>query len=601
VPRRALLAGLGYALMLAVLSAVMPLAQGAAPDAGGMLREAPMRLLHGTILAWALGSLSQSMALSRVGLGVAWGVTLLLNQASILVEAEAFAPKHLNLNAASIPWILAECLLPALLVSLLMAPETQPTEEGARRTWPGWAGRLSLTGLSYLAFYYVFGALNYLLVTHSYYETPAHGLQVPAPTTVLKVELLRVPLLALAALPIALSLRGPRARRALQCGGVLFLIGGALPLLEATFMPPFLRLASAWEILLQNGLMGVVAALLLGPESPKPVAREAKGSGRWAGLGRSLACGLAVLGLTLYSLFCFVVSSSILAPVVARAQKGTPDPGALMGPLLLVCLLQSWVMTHALRRSCLTGWRLYVAGWLVFYGLSTVVTQVEALAFLSHKLPPGMLGLLFVSGALQATLLCLVAVPVASRLRPSETAEYPAPEPLSAVEWTRRTAMIAAGYVAVYFLFGYYVAWQVPEVRAYYSGSTAMVGFWGTMGLNLRHTPWMLPLQLVRGLLWLGFLLPLVSSLRCTRAQGIFTTSVLAGVWSAVLLIPNFFMPEPVRQAHLVETVSSNLLFGALVGWLVGPGRAPERRSQRIAHGLEPRRVSTTVTSGPSA
>jgi hypothetical protein len=38
---------------------------------------------------------------------------------------------------------------------------------------------------------------------------------------------------------------------------------------------------------------------------------------------------------------------------------------------------------------------------------------------------------------------------------------------------------------------------------------------------------------------------------------------------NALLLLPNPYMPEPVRMAHLVETALSNFLFGLLVGGLL--------------------------------
>jgi hypothetical protein len=38
---------------------------------------------------------------------------------------------------------------------------------------------------------------------------------------------------------------------------------------------------------------------------------------------------------------------------------------------------------------------------------------------------------------------------------------------------------------------------------------------------------------------------------------------------TAPLLLPNPYMPEPVRMAHLVETASSNFIFGVFIGWLL--------------------------------
>jgi hypothetical protein len=46
---------------------------------------------------------------------------------------------------------------------------------------------------------------------------------------------------------------------------------------------------------------------------------------------------------------------------------------------------------------------------------------------------------------------------------------------------------------------------------------------------------------------------------------------LFAVVMNARLLLPNPYMPEPVRMAHLVETASSNFIFGLFTGWLLAP------------------------------
>jgi hypothetical protein len=38
---------------------------------------------------------------------------------------------------------------------------------------------------------------------------------------------------------------------------------------------------------------------------------------------------------------------------------------------------------------------------------------------------------------------------------------------------------------------------------------------------------------------------------------------------NAQLLLPNPYMPDAVRMAHLIETASSTFIFGLLVGWLL--------------------------------
>jgi hypothetical protein len=75
-------------------------------------------------------------------------------------------------------------------------------------------------------------------------------------------------------------------------------------------------------------------------------------------------------------------------------------------------------------------------------------------------------------------------------------------------------------------------------------------------------------------------------------------TALAIGVTFALLgnvqlLLPNPYMPEPVRMAHLLETASSNFLFGLLVGWLM---TTPYRQSPDDA-----KRRMTVKWPGPNA
>lgn len=45
--------------------------------------------------------------------------------------------------------------------------------------------------------------------------------------------------------------------------------------------------------------------------------------------------------------------------------------------------------------------------------------------------------------------------------------------------------------------------------------------------------------------------------------------ALLFSVVMAQLLMPNPYMPEAVRMAHLIETASSNFIFGWIVVWLL--------------------------------
>src|SRR5204863_8256088 len=95
----------------------------------------------------------------------------------------------------------------------------------------------------------------------------------------------------------------------------------------------------------------------------------------------------------------------------------------------------------------------------------------------------------------------------------------------------------------------------------------------GTFFAHLRvvvsDMPWLVGFQVLRALLWVALALPVVRLLKGSWTEtGLALGLLFAVVMNAQLLLPNPYMPEAVRMAHLVETASSNFLFGGLLGWL---------------------------------
>jgi hypothetical protein len=154
---------------------------------------------------------------------------------------------------------------------------------------------------------------------------------------------------------------------------------------------------------------------------------------------------------------------------------------------------------------------------------------------------------------------------------------------MPASEWAWKLAVIAIVYVVLYFTFGYFVAWRNPAVQAYYGG-TDPGSFTAQMGTVLRNTPWLIPFQIVRAMCWVALALPVIRMMKGQWPETAFAIGLLFSVvMNARLLLPNPYMPEPVRMAHLVETASSNFIFGAFVGWLLTARHAVARVA--IAHG----------------
>jgi hypothetical protein len=277
-----------------------------------------------------------------------------------------------------------------------------------------------------------------------------------------------------------------------------------------------------------------------------------------------------VLVLTIVLFICI----SLAAGVVGQpAGASTPEPaGSAALALVIVCLLDTIVLTHFILRSRWTGWRLVATVFFVFYGVSTFMPQIESAVFITH-LPEGMLSRLFLMGALFAAPFSVLAVLILGKWKSAdsnvgENSRLVLPKN----EWAWRLPVIAVVYVILYFTFGYFIAWKNPAVREYYGGSDPG-GFLTQMGTVVRDTPWLIPFQILRAMLWTLLALPVIRSLKGPWQETPLSVGfILAVLMSDLLLLPNPYMPESVRMSHLVETASSNFIFGVFVGWLLtGP------------------------------
>jgi hypothetical protein len=269
---RSLLVALGYIGGL-ILAGIIGGLMGAQMASSTRDQSAFTWLFFASLLLGAiLGPLAARLVLTRMQHFILWASLIFFNLGAVAIEGAFFVPELVSLP---LPVLFAQQLLAsagaALVIVLLFAEVGSPVASWAdalrTRSWHSWLWRFLLSSFSYLVFYFIFGALNYSLVTGPYYETHAGGLTVPAPEVVLAAELVRAPLITLSILFFLLSVRGTRRELMIKTGWLLFAIGGIVPLvLQVSSLPLLLLAASAVEIFLQNFLTGAVAARLLGIE-----------------------------------------------------------------------------------------------------------------------------------------------------------------------------------------------------------------------------------------------------------------------------------------------------------------------------------------------
>ena len=253
---------------------------------------------------------------------------------------------------------------------------------------------------------------------------------------------------------------------------------------------------------------------------------------------------------------------------------GLAEPGPIPAPwdIVLVGASHTVVIMLLILWSRWRGWRLMLAVGLVYYGCVTFLTQIETAYFLTRlTVGPETLRALFLMGLPTAFLFVPLAVVMLGRARTVQ----PTPAPSNAMampvsQWAWKLVAIIVVYWLLYNGAGYFIAWQNPELRAFYGGED-LGSFWLQMQFNLVNDPWLTPFQALRALLWVLCALPVISMTTGNPWRAALLVGLIFAIPSNMgHLLANPLIPaNSVRMSHMVETMSSTFVFGLIVVWLL--------------------------------
>ena len=118
-----------------------------------------------------------------------------------------------------------------------------------------------------------------------------------------------------------------------------------------------------------------------------------------------------------------------------------------------------------------------------------------------------------------------------------------------------KLGIIGVVYLCSYILLGFLMTWAFAEFKTHYGETIA----------NTPNVYLNVSVQIVRGILFGVFIIPLISIIKTKR---IFILSVcMVYLCTGIqLLIPNDFFPEQLRYIYLIEMSGAMLLFGIFVG-----------------------------------
>ncbi len=275
---------------------------------------------------------------------------------------------------------------------------------------------------------------------------------------------------------------------------------------------------------------------------------------------------LTLIGKTLLLTVIFAVANYVgilLAPfsdAFREMSAGTPPSAGLY--LLVLGLWNAIILGLVVHKSRWGGIATSLYLLLILFIISYFQTQVETIIFREALTTISVYDalMLMVSGVITL----VIFVPIGVLMHGGFKRQY---NPLQddrlklQNKWMK-LGILSVVYVAIYFLFGYFVAWQFPELRLYYSGSTENLG----LLYQLRTSLGLVPLQLIRGAVFTLSAMGLRYVLNQDKMVFVVSVAMLFMTSGIMMLLPNPIFPDAVRIGHLYELLSSMMVYGLITG-----------------------------------
>ena len=274
--------------------------------------------------------------------------------------------------------------------------------------------------------------------------------------------------------------------------------------------------------------------------------------------------------LTVLYIPIWILGSMAVADLIA---DGASEPGLVDDAMamLILSVINTVLIVVLIVSSRWRGWRLALLLALAYYGSFTFITQLETWYFLlGTAVSPELLSRLCIMGLSVPLLFIPLAVLICARWKGKGTDPKSRYMVMPTGQLMLKLGIIAVVYLVIYWCAGYFIAWQNPEVRAFYGSPGAIAPFREHTINTISDTPGLFVLQLVRGLLFALIAMPVIIGSKVNP----WLTALLVGSLLAVPhlshVLPNPLMPSAsVRLSHMIETATSTFLFGLVIVWLL--------------------------------
>lgn len=129
-----------------------------------------------------------------------------------------------------------------------------------------------------------------------------------------------------------------------------------------------------------------------------------------------LVLGLKIVALTIVMFILNAVGDALFSAQSVAAEMSSEESANSALGLLIVCLIDTLILTYFILRSRLSGLRLMVVVALVFYGVKTFTSMLEAWYFVTNIAPEELVGMFLFTIPL-VVIFPLVAVPILGKAK----------------------------------------------------------------------------------------------------------------------------------------------------------------------------------------
>ena len=274
-----------------------------------------------------------------------------------------------------------------------------------------------------------------------------------------------------------------------------------------------------------------------------------------------------IAGLTILYIPIWIAGAMFIQDGLPDVQ---PEPGLVNETtgMLILALVNTLLILSLILTSKWRGWKLALVLAVAYYGSFTFITQIETWYFLTGiTVSAELTSSLFLMGLTVPLLFIPIAIFIFGHWKKIDGEDAPLTLlHMPVKQFIIRLVAISILYVVIYWIAGYYIAWQNPELRAFYGSEGEITPFWEHTIQTFSNSPDLLILQLIRGVLFALFVYPVIRGSSVSPWLTSLITGSLLAIPSLGHILANPLIPSAeVRFTHMIETIPSTFLFGIII------------------------------------